>query len=465
MADGSNPLVDQAVLSGAQPSAIQGSMNAGQVTPGDTTATQPAQQQPQRMPMPGAGLPNIIQLLAGVLKPQKAPPPQPGQAPQRPNSRLDVFENFLGNFLNSFAAGMAQSGQRGAEGKGFAAAVQQPYQRGIQQQELGLEQQKVQAQTAEAQARVMAATAAPRFDPKTGSYIGNLTDTGYSQYLRGGQAAQTTAESRTNVANITAANRLDVEKAKVMVQAGQVSKIIPVTGPNGPAMEMLNKFGKSMGFVEGAIPPASLLPKTSSTIEYKQLDDGSIVALPKTTVTQPGIGGTAKGGGQGVGASVAVKDAQGNPLIGKGAVTSSTRTMVETAPKVLDLVQRVKGQINDLEKSGQLGPGMSRWNEFWSGKVGTDNPQFRAMMTNTTLLSTLLMRMHMGARGGQQIMQHFDEMIGAGHQSAANMKATLDQIELYATDVKGATPLPANYGKSNTAKGGSYSPNNPFAPK
>ena len=218
-------------------------------------------------------------------------------------------------------------------------------------------------------------------------------------------------------------------------------------------MQAINKYGKPIGVIDGAIPPTSYLPKTTSTVEYKQMDDGSIVALPKITVTRPGTGGAApKGGGGGGQASSPVTDAQGNPLIGKGAVTGTTRTMVETAPKVTDLVDRTLAQIDDLEKSGELGPGMSRWNEFWSGKVGEESPKFRALMANTTLLSTLLMRMHMGARGGTQIMQHFDQMIGAGHQSPANLKAVLGEIKTYADDVKSATPLPANYGKSN--KGG-----------
>lgn len=98
-----------------------------------------------RMPMPGAGLPNIIQLLAGVLKPQQGTV-TPGQGPQRPNSRLEVFENFLGQFLTSFSAGLGQSGQRGAEGKGFAAAVNAPYQRSLQQQEFGLQERGVESQ-------------------------------------------------------------------------------------------------------------------------------------------------------------------------------------------------------------------------------------------------------------------------------------------------------------------------------
>ena len=153
----------------------------------------------------------------------------------------------------------------------------------------------------------------------------------------------------------------------------------------------------------------------------------------------------------------------GQPVVGKGATTSPTRTMVETAPKVIDLLNRLEPQIDALNKSGAFGPGMSRWNDFWSGKVGQDNPQFRAMKTNADLLSTLLMRMHVGSRGSKDIMNHFTEIIGAGHQSAANMQAALGEIRAYANDVKGAAPLPPNYGKSDaTPSKKSYSAGNPF---
>jgi hypothetical protein len=337
--------------------------------------------------------------------------------------------------------------------------MQAPYQRALQGYQLGQQQQLQQAQIQQEQARTQAQLQSysnqPRYDPQTGQYLGPMTPGQFGQYLqrfRGQAGAEVGAQARVQTAQIGAQNKLDVEQLKTHIQSGQVSKIIPAQDAQGnPVMRAYNKQGQPLGDLPGALPPASYLPKSTSTIEYKQMDDGTIQALPKGTTTQavlPGKGGAAapKGGS----APVAVKDAQGQPLIGKGAVTNTTRTMVETAPKVLDLVDRIKGQINDLDKSGALGPGMSRWNEFWSGKVGTDNPQFRALMTNTTLLSTLLMRMHMGARGGQQIMQHFDQMIGAGHQSAANLRSSLDQIELYANDVKGATPLPANYGTANT---------------
>jgi hypothetical protein len=407
------------------------------------------------------GMPLLMQYVQALMHPNQGGVDTNTGQPTRPVSRGDATLEFLGNFLSNMSAGLAQSGHGpGANLRGAGAAMQAPYQRALQGYQLGQQQQLQQAQIQQEQARtqaqVQAYTQQPRFDPETRQYLGTMTDQQYSQFIagkyRGAAAAETGAQAKVDVANIAAKSKLDVAKVGDLIRSGQAWKILTAQDDNGnPVMRVYNKQGQPLGDLPGALPPASYLPKSTSTIEYKQMDDGTIQSLPKGTTSQavlPGKGGAAapKGGS----APVAVKDAQGNPLIGKGAVTGTTRTMVETAPKVLDLVDRIKGQINDLDKSGALGPGMSRWNEFWSGKVGTDNPQFRALMTNTTLLSTLLMRMHMGARGGQQIMQHFDQMIGAGHQSAANLRSSLDQIELYANDVKGATPLPANYGTANT---------------
>jgi len=120
----------------------------------------------------------------------------------------------------------------------------------------------------------------------------------------------------------------------------------------------------------------------------------------------------------------------------EGRLTNATRTMVEAAPKVKGFIKRIEPLIADLEKSGSLGPGAGRWNEFWTGRVGADNPQFTRLRTDVGLLTTLLMRMHVGARGGEYIMQHFSDIINSGKQSPNNMRAALEEIGSYADDLE-----------------------------
>jgi hypothetical protein len=125
--------------------------------------------------------------------------------------------------------------------------------------------------------------------------------------------------------------------------------------------------------------------------------------------------------------------------------TSTTRTMQEAAPKVTYLVDRIGPLIDQL--SGQLGPTGGRWSEFWAGKVGAPGPQFTKLRTDVGLLQTQLMRMHVGARGGEYIMKKFQDLIDSGKQSPENMKAALEEIRAYAQDVAGRTPSQAGPAK------------------
>jgi len=118
--------------------------------------------------------------------------------------------------------------------------------------------------------------------------------------------------------------------------------------------------------------------------------------------------------------------------------TATTKTMHETAPKVSHFLDRIEPEIDKLSKD--LGPAAGRWSEFWAGKIGSPKPEYTQLRTNMMLLSTLLMRMHMGARGGEQIMEHFRSLLDQGKQSPENLKASLHAIRDYASDLQGGQP-------------------------
>ena len=119
-------------------------------------------------------------------------------------------------------------------------------------------------------------------------------------------------------------------------------------------------------------------------------------------------------------------------------LTSTTRTMIEAAPRVIDLANKVKAEV--AAQTQQLGPAAGRWSEFWAGKIGEPNPEFTQLRTNTDLLQTALVRMHFGARGGQQMLAQFKDMIDAGKQSPENLQAAADAIVSYAQDVAKTAP-------------------------
>ena len=130
------------------------------------------------------------------------------------------------------------------------------------------------------------------------------------------------------------------------------------------------------------------------------------------------------------------------------ALTTTTKDMVLAAPKVLALADRISKLVDS--QAQQLGPAAGRWSEFMAGKVGSPNPEFTKLRTDVGLLQTLLMRMHVGSRGGEYIMHHFQDLIDTGKQSPENLKAALGEIVTYAHDVQAEGAAHGVGGGSNT---------------
>jgi len=116
------------------------------------------------------------------------------------------------------------------------------------------------------------------------------------------------------------------------------------------------------------------------------------------------------------------------------ALSAPTKSMIEAAPTVEGLAGRIDPLIDKLDS--ELGPGSGRWTEFWTGKVGSKNPEYTKLRTDVSLLQTALMRMHVGAKGGDQMMAHFKDIIDQGKQDPDNMRAALSEIRQYVNDLK-----------------------------
>lgn len=132
--------------------------------------------------------------------------------------------------------------------------------------------------------------------------------------------------------------------------------------------------------------------------------------------------------------------------------TAATRGMAEKAPRVLHFVNRINDLIDANEK--QLGPLASRWSEFTAGKVGVPNRGYIQLRTDLGLLHTALMNMHVGARGGERIMQHFADMINGAQQSPENLRAALDEIKAYSQEVAKEGVNKGVAGPEKAAQGG-----------
>jgi hypothetical protein len=109
-----------------------------QAAPTSSAAPQPQAAQPQGPPSPG-GKPLLLDYIQNMIK---------GGSQGGP-SRGDSTLNFMGSFLQNLAQGLAQAGHGpGANLRGFAGGVQAPYQRQLQQYQLGQQQQAQQSQIA-----------------------------------------------------------------------------------------------------------------------------------------------------------------------------------------------------------------------------------------------------------------------------------------------------------------------------
>ena len=118
----------------------------------------------------------------------------------------------------------------------------------------------------------------------------------------------------------------------------------------------------------------------------------------------------------------------------ENTLTTATRTMHEAAPTVISFADKLTKMVN--EQKAALGPAASRWSEFMAGKVGAENKEFTKLRTDTRLLQTVLMRMHIGARGGDHMMQHFQNLIDESKQDPENMLSALEEIKAYAQEIQ-----------------------------
>jgi hypothetical protein len=96
--------------------------------------------------------------------------------------------------------------------------------------------------------------------------------------------------------------------------------------------------------------------------------------------------------------------------------------------------------IDKLDQKGALGPLASRWNDFMTGKWGggTGDPEvdrlYSALRVKMGLSKTLLMNLHVGARGGSYLLEHFEDMANAKKMDANILREGIQSELDYAKD-------------------------------
>jgi hypothetical protein len=109
--------------------------------------------------------------------------------------------------------------------------------------------------------------------------------------------------------------------------------------------------------------------------------------------------------------------------------TTQSRSMGEMATALRTEIPRIKQEVSQLDSEGKLGIIAGRYDDFMTGNVGANDPEFTQLRTDMSLMTSGTLRAHFGARGGQLMYDKFKAYFNQAGQSAANLNAALDTVD------------------------------------
>lgn len=124
--------------------------------------------------------------------------------------------------------------------------------------------------------------------------------------------------------------------------------------------------------------------------------------------------------------------------------TTNMRNMGEVAGTLLPHITEMRGLIAQANEKGYIGPTAGRvYGNFLAGKVGsTGNKDADRLLgklnAENSLVNTAMARTHFGARGGQQTIGKFNELLNTNKQTAEVLNGALDTFESFVKGYKEA---------------------------
>lgn len=113
-------------------------------------------------------------------------------------------------------------------------------------------------------------------------------------------------------------------------------------------------------------------------------------------------------------------------------LTNTMKTMKQQAQATLPGIDRA---LDETEKvANLLGPGEGRWNDFWTNKVGMDNPTFKHYYDEIGMVQSAVTLAHARGRMSNELFEHFEKMFDAGKQSPENMIQALNVSHEWLSD-------------------------------
>lgn len=116
----------------------------------------------------------------------------------------------------------------------------------------------------------------------------------------------------------------------------------------------------------------------------------------------------------------------------EGSLNSPTTMQRNSGGRADIVLSAIPDVLNDLHtNAAQLGPGMGRFNDIYSGKIGAPNPQFSGLMADLHLMGTAVALAHAQGRMSNELLTEFNNMIASPQQSPQNIEAVLGKVQNY----------------------------------
>jgi hypothetical protein len=128
-------------------------------------------------------------------------------------------------------------------------------------------------------------------------------------------------------------------------------------------------------------------------------------------------------------------------------------------------LKEIPNIVNELQTNpDQFGPIMGRWNDFYQGKIGLDNPTFAHLHQQMMMAATSVAMAHAIGRLPENLRQEFDDAINSPHQTPENLIAVLRAVQPWMEDMASMAEPGFNQGVARgsapptPAKGGGNAP-------
>jgi hypothetical protein len=411
---------------------------------------------------PQPGLPNILQFVKSMVDPNRSL-----NSMGRPQSRAGAFEDFLGNFMQSMSAGMSVAPGPGANVRAAGAAMAAPYENAVNrfklQEQANANQADINQRNAQAEVLRRNAELTPVTLP--GGTTVQVPAGKVSDVLKGvlGYRGKVDTAAINKRFVTTPAGLFDTQEQKLIQDTGSGIMVTPEIADQynlpkefiGKPMKLTDlssvEKGNAANFTiaQGKNGPAivnkSLAASSGGTQGVSDLKLGNpratadAIAQGRLSLAQKAFERDTFGTLYGKDIPSSLVDASGNTLGWKSPAmpTSNIKTQAQQAKDLTNIFDEVTDEIKQAQKDGKLGPVSGRLNEIMTGKVGADDPEFAKLRALGSLTASGMLKAHFGARGGQQMYGHFEDLFNTGKMTAGDLLGAMDGFKVFMNNYAG----------------------------